>query len=108
MNFLCNFQSPRKNLFNDSQVFNRVKTQGELDNTAKLTVKQFESWIFFMMLHLDLQRFGWVKKKELGRVFEAAIFFWWDQSFSLFLRCRVFFTMFALNVYMFINMFLFV
>ena len=49
MNFLCNFQSPRKKLFNDSQVANTVKTQGELDNTAKLTVKQFESWIFFMI-----------------------------------------------------------
>jgi len=107
MNFLCNFQSLRKKLFNDSQVFNTVKTQGELDNTAKLTVKQFESWIFFMMLHLDLQRFGWVKKKELGRVFEAAIFFV-GISRSCFFCDVVFFTMFALNVYMFINMFLFV
>ena len=61
-----------KNCLMIHKVFNTVKTQGELDNTAKLTVKQFESWIFFMMLHLDLQRFGWVKKKELGRVFEAA------------------------------------
>lgn len=52
-----------------------------------------------MMLHLDLQRFGWVKKKELGRVFEAAIFVVLGSVVLAFFCDVVFFTMFALNVY---------